>query len=466
MSKAPIAKRNTVRPFLQTSEQVAPPSLVKKTPIDELAKNVHVVDGDDHENARHALLWKLMADYIPAEKNSVQISFVNHIEYTLARSRFSFDKFSAYLAASFSVRDRLIELFNDTMEYFISSKCKQVYYVSIEFLMGRFLRNALLNLELEDLYRDSLQELDVQIDQIFHEEYDPGLGNGGLGRLAACFMDSLATLNLPAWGYGLMYNYGMFKQMIGEDGGQIEIPDYWLNFGDPWRVQKPTVTHNVGFYGSVHNGVWHPSMTIKAVANDFLVPGFATDNTLALRLWESKPTSDLDEDKFRGGDYYDAISLKQRCENLTSVLYPNDNTNEGKEMRLMQEYFMSSATLQDIVRRLKTQQNADIHELPNLAAIQLNDTHPSIMVAELMRILLDEEKLPFDDAFTITQQVFSYTCHTLMPEALEKWSVPLFENLLPRHLQIIYEINHSFLDSVKYKLQVNGKVLEQLSIIE
>jgi starch phosphorylase len=425
-----------------------------------------VEDADDVEDARHTLLWKLMAEYIPAEKASVQSSFVNHIEYTIARSRFSFDSFSAYLATSYSVRDRLIELFNDTMEYFITSRAKQVYYVSIEFLMGRFLRNALLNLEIEDLYRDALADLDVSIDELYTEEYDAGLGNGGLGRLAACFMDSLATLNYPAWGYGLMYSFGMFKQTIGPDGSQFEIPDYWLNFGDPWRVQKPTVTHTVGFYGHVENGVWKPALNIIAAANDFLIPGFATDNTLALRLWSSKPTSDLDEQKFRYGDYYSAIELKQRCENLTSVLYPNDTTYEGKEMRLMQEYLMSSATLQDIMRRLKTQQKLTPLDLPDVAAIQLNDTHPAIMVAELLRILIDIEGLDFQTAYDITTKVFSYTCHTLMPEALEKWSLPLFENLLPRHLQIIYELNHHFLDLVRFQFAPSDQVIAALSIVE
>jgi starch phosphorylase len=281
-------------------------------------------------------------------------------------------------------------------------------------------------------------------------------------------LDSLATLKYPAWGYGLMYSFGMFKQTIGEDGGQLEIPDYWLNFGDPWRVQKPMVTHPVGFYGKVENGVWKPGLFIIACANDFLVPGFATDNTIGLRLWSSRPSSELDEEKFRYGDYYEAISLKQRCENLTSVLYPNDNTPEGKEMRLMQEYFMSSATLRDIIRRLKTQQEKNIKDLPEMAAIQLNDTHPAIMVAELLRILIDEEHLPFEEAYEITRKVFSYTCHTLMPEALEKWSVPLFENLLPRHLQIIYDLNQKFLDSVRFEFpdQVDDKILSSLSIVE
>ncbi|KAH0792516.1 glycogen phosphorylase [Histomonas meleagridis] len=458
-------RRAGFRPFWPTAQP--PPKSVASAKIEQLSENIKNADTNaDQEEARHSYLWKLMNNYLPAEKDSVQVSFVNHLEYTIARSRFNFDKFSAYLAASYSVRDRLIELFNDTQEYFISTKAKQVYYVSIEFLVGRFLRNALLNLELEDLYRDSLDELDVSLDQIYNEEYDPGLGNGGLGRLAACFMDSLATLNYPGWGYGLMYTFGMFKQTIGEDGSQMEIPDYWLNYGDPWRVQKTTVKHPVYFYGSAENGKWHPSLTIIAVANDFLIPGFATDNTLTLRLWSSQPSSELDEEKFRYGDYYEAIKMKQKCENLTSVLYPNDNTLEGKEMRLMQEYFLSSATLQDIVRKLKTIHNADIRELPKYASIQLNDTHPAVMVAELLHILIDENGLMFPEALDICVKVFSYTCHTLMPEALEKWNVSLFEKVLPRHMQLIYELNQHFLEDVRRLYNPPDEVIRNLSLIE
>jgi len=457
--------QRSIRPFFPDSK-VAPHD-VTNAPISKLSQAVQQSQGEDHENARHNLLWKLMGNYIPTSKENVQVSFVNHIEYTLARSRFSFDNFSAYLAASYSVRDRLIELFNDTQEYFISSKAKQVYYVSAEFLVGRFLRNALLNLEIEKLYRDSLAELDVSLDQIFNEEYDPGLGNGGLGRLAACFMDSLATLNYPAWGYGLMYSFGMFKQMISKDGSQLEIPDYWLNFGDPWRIQKETVVHPIHFYGKVENGVWKPSVTINAVANDFLIPGFGTDNTLALRLWSSKPTTELDEEKFRGGDYFESVTYKQWCENLTSVLYPNDNNYAGKEMRLMQEYFMSAASLADIIRRLREQQKDEIKNLPKYAAVQLNDTHPTVMVAELLRILIDEEDMTLPEALEITRKVFSYTCHTLMPEALEKWDIPLFEKLLPRHMQIIYDLNQYYLDSVRKEHPgIKDEIIRNLSIIE
>lgn len=458
------SNRPTIRPYYPDAKLV--PRDVNNATISKLQENISNSEGNDVEGARHDLLWKLMGNYIPAEKNSVQLSFVNHLEYTIARSRFNYDAFSAYLATSYSIRDRLIELFNDTQEFFVSSKAKQVYYVSAEFLVGRFLRNALLNLELEDLYRESLAELDVSLDDIYNEEYDPGLGNGGLGRLAACFMDSLATLNLPGWGYGLMYSFGMFKQKIGPDGSQMEIPDYWLNFGDPWRIQKPTITHQVSFYGKTENGVWKPSLTINAVANDFLIPGFSTDNTLALRLWSSKPTIELDEEKFRGGDYFDAITMKQRCENLTSVLYPNDNTYEGKEMRLMQEYFMSSASLKDIIRRLKNNYKVPITDMPKYAAIQLNDTHPTVMAAELLRILIDEEKMSLADALKITRQVFSYTCHTLMPEALEKWDIPLFQNMLPRHMEIIYDLNQYYLDDIRAKFKPSVDVIRNISIIE
>ncbi|OHT05959.1 glycogen phosphorylase [Tritrichomonas foetus] len=466
MPPKPNSRRAGFRPFWPTA--APPPKDVATAPVQAIQEKLENTPQEtpDREEAKHAYLWKLMHNYIPADKESVQSSFVTHIEYTCARSRFNFDKFSAYLAASYSVRDRLIELFNDTQEYFISQKVKQIYYVSIEFLVGRFLRNALLNLELEDVYRESLAELDVSIDNLYTEEYDPGLGNGGLGRLAACFMDSLATLNLPAWGYGLMYSFGMFKQTIGPDGSQMEVPDYWLNYGDPWRVQKTSVVYPVYFYGRCEGSYWHPGLTINAVANDFMIPGFATDNTLGLRLWSSSPAEELDPEKFRYGDYYDAITQKQRAENLTSVLYPNDNSDDGKEMRLMQEFFMSSATLQDIIHKLKFFHKADIHELPNYAAVQLNDTHPAVMVAELLRILVDEERLTFRESYEICTKVFSYTCHTLMPEALEKWNVNLFEKVLPRHLQIIYELNQMFLEELRYKYRVNDQVVSSLSIIE
>jgi starch phosphorylase len=257
---------------------------VQTATIAELSTAVREAPPEAVETVRHQFLWRLMGNYIPADTASVQGSFVSALEYTCARSRFTIDRFSSYLATSHSVRNRLIELFNDTQEHFINSKAKQIYYVSIEFLVGRFLRNAILNLELEDVYRDGLAELGVALDELYEEEYDPGLGNGGLGRLAACFLDSLATLNLPGWGYGLMYSFGMFKQTIGEDGSQFEVPDYWLNYGDPWRVQRPTVAHAVHFFGSCEGKKWHPGMTVMAVANDFLIPGFATDNTIGLRL--------------------------------------------------------------------------------------------------------------------------------------------------------------------------------------
>lgn len=464
MDQTCSTRRQRFRPFWPN--HASPPREAKNARMEDLSDQLKNTESQQHEEVRHTYLWKLMHNYIPAKKDCVQESFVNHIEYTIARSRFNFDNFSAYLACSYSVRDRLIELFNDTQEYFIAQKAKQVYYVCMEFLVGRFLRNALQNLELEDLYRDSLKELDISLDTLFNEEYDPGLGNGGLGRLAACFMDSMATLNLPAWGYGLMYSFGIFKQIIGPDGSQLEIPDYWLNYGDPWRVQKDTVTYPIGFFGHVKDGKWIPGQTIIAMANDFLIPGFATDNTLALRLWSSKPSSELDEEKFRYGDYYEAVTGKQKAENLTSVLYPNDNTYEGKEMRLMQEYFLSAATLKDIIRRLKKQHKADIRDLPKYAAIQLNDTHPNIMVAELLRILIDEENIPFTESYEICKQVFSYACHTLMPEALEKWSLSLFEKVLPRHIEIIYELNQLFLDQLRFQYKVDDDVIRDLSIIE
>jgi len=441
-----------------------------KTRLEERPSFPDRIMGNSDENAdgslRHEHIWKLMQHYLPAERGSVQTSFVNHLEYTIARSRFTFDSYSSYLAVSYSVRDRLIELFNDTMEHFIKSKVKQVYYVSMEFLLGRFLRNALLNLELEDLYSDSLQELGVSIDEIYQEEIDPGLGRGGLGRLSSCFLDSLATQNYPAWGYGLLYSFGMFRQIISENGEQVEVPEYWMQYGNPWKVQKSTIKYPVGFYGSIQNKIWKPSLTIYAIANDFYIPGYATDNTLALRLWSSQPTSELDEEKFKGGDYWEAIRMKQKCEELTSVLYPQLNKAEGIELRFMQEYFLAAATLQDIMRRLKTQQKVSVTELPSMAAIQLNDTHPSIMIPELIRILIDEEGMEFEQAFEVCTRTFSFTCHTKNLEILEKWDVPLISSMLPRHMEIIYLINQQFLDEALNIYQCAPYSLKDLSIIE
>ncbi|OHT16404.1 Glycogen phosphorylase 1 [Tritrichomonas foetus] len=412
------------------------------------------------------LLWKLSGNYISNNKETVIRSIFHHAEFTLGTTQ-SFTPQTIYNAISYSIRDRLIEQHNDVLNYFISNKVKQAYFVSIEFLLGRFLRNALLNLNLEDLYRQAALEFGFNLDDLFDEELEVGIGRGGLGRLAACFLDSCATCEYPVSGYGLCYTYGMFKQTINDEGEQVEIPDYWLANENPWMIKRDDIHYLVGFYGTVKNGKdWEPGLTTFAVANDFLIPGYSTKNTLMLRLWSSHPTSYLDEEKFRNSDYDEMIKLSQKCEKITTVLYPNVNIEEGKEMKLMQEYFLSCATIQDILHKHKNYYQKPIHELPNYAAIQLNDTHPVLMTIELLRILIDIEHMNFDNALEITRKIFSFTCHTLLSNSIEKWPVPLFQKVLPRHLHLIYELNQKFLDEYRSTIEMSDTIVAELSIIE
>jgi len=421
---------------------------------------------DESAKARNGLICQLLTKYIPDVKESIQKSFVDHIESDIAYHGGTVNRFQAYQATSRSLRNRLIKLLNATQAHFISQKSKCLFFISMEYLVGRFLRNALLNMGLEDLYKISLQELGITLDEIYDEEYEACLGSGGLGRLLVCLMDALATLNYPAWGYGLMYTYGLFKQAIRSDGSQREMPDYWLNFGEPWCVRRDDIKYPVHFFGHV-DGVWKPSLTINAIANDFLIPGFGTFNTLALRLWISKATTEIDEEKFSMGNYFDASIHKQWCEMLTSVLYPNDTTPLGKEMRLMQQYFMSAATLADIIHRVTVLMNENIRSLPKYAAIQLNDTHPTLSIIELLRILIDNERMEFIEALEITRNVFSYTCHTLLPEAMEMWDISLMEKVLPRHMQIIFDLNHYHLEMIRrVHTTISNAEIREISIIE
>lgn len=418
-------------------------------------------------------MWKLMSQYLPKDPSSIEKQIVNHVEYTLARTRYNFDDYAAYQATAFSVRDRLIESWNDTQQWFTEKNVKRVYYLSLEFLMGRSLQNSILNLGLEQEYSNALMDLGHKLEDLYVQEKDAALGNGGLGRLAACFMDSMATMDFPAWGYGLRYTYGMFSQQI-LDGYQAEFPDYWLTFGNPWEIERLDVFYPVQFYGRVSqytdmNGNtkfrWEGGETVFAVAYDTPIPGYDTYNTINVRLWSSKPSREFDLSSFNRGDYYKAIEDRQKSEHITSVLYPNDNTYMGKELRLKQQYFFVSATIRDIVRRFKKSRRP-LTDMPEKVAIQLNDTHPSIGVAELMRILMDEEGLGWDDAWTTVTGIFAFTNHTVLPEALEKWPVDLMENLLPRHMQIIYEINWRFLQLVESHFGKDNDLLRSMSLIE
>lgn len=340
-----------------------------------------------------------MDEYLPADPQKIEKNIVDHLEYTLAVSRFNMNKEACYKAAAYAIRDRLIESWNDTQKQITELDPKRAYYLSLEFLLGRTMQNALLNMDIEEPFKVALNELGYALEELYPEETDPALGYGGLGRLAACFLDSFATLNYPAWGYGIRYDYGVFKQLI-VDHGQIEVPDYWLESGNPWEIKRNDVKFPVKFYGSVSTkmveGVevshWEEGESVLAIANDIPVPGFRTFNTVNLRLWQSTPTGALDFSSFNQGDYFKALEAKQRAETISSVLYPNDSTNAGKELRLKQQYFFTSASVRDILRRF-LKKKRDWNDLPSKVAIQLNDTHPALAIVELLRILVDDYRV-------------------------------------------------------------------------
>ncbi|TVY13232.1 Glycogen phosphorylase [Lachnellula arida] len=417
--------------------------------------------------------WKKFQAKPFVSKDDFEKEVVRHVETTLARSMFNCDETAAYAAASLAFRDRLITEWNRTQQRQTFADTKRVYYLSLEFLMGRALDNAMLNVGLKNIAKEGLSELGFRIEDIINQEHDAALGNGGLGRLAACFLDSMASLNFPAWGYGLRYKYGIFKQEI-VDGYQVEVPDYWLDF-NPWEFPRHDIVVDVQFYGGVRKyqdeagknvAVWEGGEIVKATAYDVPIPGFNTPTTNNMRLWSSKAASgEFDFQKFNSGDYESSVADQQRAETISAVLYPNDNLDRGKELRLKQQYFWVAASLYDIVRRFKKSKRA-WSEFPDQIAIQLNDTHPTLAIVELQRILIDMEGLDWDEAWTIVTNTFGYTNHTVLPEALEKWSVPLFQNLLPRHLQIIYDINMFFLQSVERKFPGDRDMLGRVSIIE
>ena len=397
-----------------------------------------------------------------------------------AHLTYSISKYSAlattrdwYEIAARAARDRMVEQWMDTMQTYYRDDPKRVYYLSLEFLVGRTFTNSVLNLGLHEEFKAALYELGQKIEEVGEVEFDAGLGNGGLGRLAACFLDSMATLELPCYGYGIRYEYGMFHQKI-EDGQQVEHPDNWLRYGNPWEFPRPEVLYPVKFYGHVvefrrEDGAvrhhWVDAEEIMAMAYDTPVPGYGGKTVNNMRLWAAKSSRDFDLRYFNQGDYIQAVADKNASENLSKVLYPNDSTEMGKELRLKQQYFFVSASLQDILYRYK-KHHATWDELPNKVAIQLNDTHPAISIPELMRLLVDINGLEWDHAWDLTTRTFSYTNHTLMPEALETWKVSLFENVLPRHLQIIYEINFRFLRKVMHTFPGDTDLLRRMSLID
>ncbi|AOV16150.1 glycogen phosphorylase [Acidihalobacter aeolianus] len=376
-------------------------------------------------------------------------------------------------AVSLAVRERMLERWIFTRRNYQAADAKRVYYLSMEFLIGRGLVNAMLNLGIYDAAREALAEFGVDLERIEELEPDAALGNGGLGRLAACILDSLASQCLPGFGYGIRYEYGMFTQEI-RDGFQIEHPDTWLRYGNPWELPRPEALHPVRFYGHLithYRGdgeaqhFWEDGETVYAMPYDLPVPGYGGGNVNNLRLWSAKASRDFELEYFNEGDYIGAVEQKNVSENISRVLYPNDASQAGRELRLKQEYFFVSASLQDILKR----HHDDDHTweaLPEHVAIQLNDTHPAIAVAELMRLLVDEHDLTWEAAWDITVRTFAYTNHTLMPEALETWPVELMSRVLPRHMQIIYDINHRFLNEVRHCFPGDQDLLRRVSLID
>jgi starch phosphorylase len=414
---------------------------------------------------------------IPAEDEDVSAlrqSVIHKLTYAVGRDPVVATDWDWFMAAALAVRDHVLERWLASTRTNYITQGKRVYYLSLEFLIGRLLHDSLNNLGLVDRMRAALTELGVDYDRLRNVEHDAALGNGGLGRLAACFMESMATLRIAAHGYGIRYNHGMFRQVIN-DGWQQEYPENWLSFGNPWEVARPDATHLVGFGGTIETlttadgttrYAWHPAETVDAVAYDTPVVGWRGHYANTLRLWSARAADPLALDAFNRGDHAGALAPRVRANAISQVLYPSDETPAGQELRLRQEFFFTSASLQDLVGRHMRQHNGDIRLLPDKAAIQLNDTHPAIAVAELMRILLDLHELSWDEAWQITNATISYTNHTLLPEALESWPVSLVERLLPRHMQIVYQINRPHLDAVCASPRPDGPPLAAVSLID
>jgi glycogen phosphorylase len=413
---------------------------------------------------------------IPAEDEDIAAlrdSVIAKMIYSVGRDPTVATDRDWFVATALSVRDHVIERWMASTRANFTSQCKRVYYLSLEFMIGRLLFDSLNNLGLTGRMRLALAELGVDFDRLRELEPDAALGNGGLGRLAACFMESMATLAIAAHGYGIRYNHGMFRQVI-HDGWQREYPENWLTFGNPWELARPDVHHTIGFGGTVDTRsdtdsstscIWHPSETVAAVAYDTPVVGWRGHYANTLRLWSAWAEDPLRLDTFNQGDHVGAVAGRARANSISQVLYPSDESTAGQELRLRQEYFFTSASLQDVVER-HLHQNGDICTLADKAAIQLNDTHPAIAVAELMRLLLDVYELSWQEAWRITVETTSYTNHTLLPEALESWPVSLIERLLPRHMQIIHQINRSHLDALRSSGRTDTPPLESVSLID
>jgi len=401
-------------------------------------------------------------------------AFAQRMMYSVAQDRFSARDFDVYMALARAVRDRLMERWFKTQDTYYQQDVKRTYYLSLEFLMGRSLASNILNLGARDAYTQAMAQLGIRLEDIQEEEWDAGLGNGGLGRLAACILDAAATLELPFYGYGIRYEYGIFLQKI-QDGAQVEYPDGWLRYGNPWEILRPEAIFPVRFYGHTQGHVdpdgqyrvdWVDTQDVWAMAYDTPIAGFQNGTVNTLRLWAARSSREFDLASFNSGEYVQAVQDKTQSENISKVLYPPDDQSAGKELRLKQQYFFVSATLQDVIRRFKKRPEWRWEELPDKVAIQLNDTHPALAVPELMRVLVDQEGLDWDQAWIWTQQVCAYTNHTILPEALEVWPVDLWRRLLPRHLEIVEEIDRRFRLTVRDRYPFDDAKLSRLAIVQ
>lgn len=409
----------------------------------------------------------------PDNRAGIQQAILDHVLSSQGRDPEMAGDDEIYRALALTMRDVLVKQWVRTQKSYYAKHKKRVYYLSLEFLVGRSLGNSLINLGFFDSVSGALREMGYDIEAVREKEEDAALGNGGLGRLAACFMDSIATLKIPAYGYGINYEYGLFHQSI-VNGEQVERPDNWLRFGTPWEFERSVPLYPISFYGKVHcyyddHGMyrceWVDTDVVMANACDVLIPGYRNDNVINMRLWKAKASRELDLWDFNRGDYIGAVESKVQSETISKLLYPADDASAGRELRLKQQYFFVAATFQDIFRRFE-KQSQDLQEFPDYVAVQLNDTHPAIAIPELLRLFLDIHGLEWEKAFSICVRTFAYTNHTLMPEALETWPVDLMGRVLPRHLQIIYEINRRFLEQVARRFPGDHKKLRDMSIID
>jgi len=404
---------------------------------------------------------------------SLKLWFKHHLKYTLVDDKFSATRMDHFISLALSVRDHLVNRWLQTQQSYYENDVKRVYYLSMEFLIGRLLTNNLINLGIYDEYKLALDELGHDIHELEETEVEAGLGNGGLGRLAACFLDSIASLGIPGYGYGIRYEFGIFHQKIIR-GYQVETADNWLRTGNPWEIPRPRSLVPVEFYGRVESTPnskgamkyqWVDTQNVMAMAHDIPVPGYKNDTVNNLRLWSARSSRELELEHFQAGDYFQAVQNKHESEIISKVLYPADHNQLGKELRFKQEYFFVSASLSDIIRQYK-KAHTSFDTFSDKVAIQLNDTHPALAIAELMRILIDLEKVSWDKAWEITTNTFAFTNHTILPEAMEKWSIDLFRRVLPRHLDIIFQINQQFMNQVQERYHGDMGKMNRMSLIE